>query len=117
MIIQIILVLFFFFALFKVFLRFRSGGLKGREAIGWFVFWILAIAVVINPNYTLILAKILGVGRGVDAIIYLAISLLFFLVFKIYIHLEKIDRQITKLVRQDTLSSQTKKYEDTARHS
>lgn len=116
MVIQIILVVFFLFVLFKVFDRFRSGDLKGKEAIGWLVFWILAGAVVVNPNSTLFLAKILGVGRGVDAIIYLAMALLFFLVFKIFVRLEKIEHQITKLVRQDTLS-QTKKYENSSRHS
>src|SRR3989338_6730338 len=98
MIIQNILVLFFLFILLKVLSRFRSGGLKGKEMVGWVVFWLLAIVVVVNPNSTMVLAKILGVGRGVDAIIYLAMALLFFLVFKIFAHLEKIERQITKLV-------------------
>ncbi|MFA6424356.1 MAG: DUF2304 domain-containing protein [Candidatus Magasanikbacteria bacterium] len=115
-IIQIILVAFFLFVLFKVINQFRSGELKSREAIGWVLFWILAGLVVVSPNSTLILAKVLGVGRGVDAIIYLAIALLFFLLFKIFVRLEKIDHQITKIVRQDTLN-QTKKYEGTSRHS
>ncbi|MFA6547704.1 MAG: DUF2304 domain-containing protein [Candidatus Magasanikbacteria bacterium] len=116
MIIQIILVVFFLFVLFKVLGRFRSGELKGKETIGWIIFWILAIVVVISPNSTTVLAKLLGVGRGVDAVIYLAIALLFFLIFKIFIRLEKIDHQITKIVRQDTLN-QAKKYESTPRHS
>lgn len=116
MVIQIILVIFFLFVLFKVLGRFRSGDLKGKEAIGWVIFWILAGVVVISPNSTLVLAKVLGVGRGVDAIIYLAMALLFFLVFKIFVRLETIEHQITKLVRQDTLS-QTKKYESPSRHS
>lgn len=116
MIIQIILVVFFLFILLKVLSRFRSGGLKGKEMVGWVIFWLLAVAVVVSPNSTMVLAKILGVGRGVDAVMYLAMALLFFLVFKIFIHLEKIERQITKLVRQDTLNK-TKKYEGTTRHS
>ncbi|MFA5771060.1 MAG: DUF2304 domain-containing protein [Patescibacteria group bacterium] len=116
MVIQIILVVFFLFVLFKVLNRFRSGDLKGKETVGWIIFWTLAAVVVISPNSTLILAKLLGVGRGADAIIYLAIVLLFFLVFKIFVRLEKIERQITKLVRQDTLG-QAKKYESTSHHS
>ncbi len=116
MVIQIILVVFFLVVLFKVLSKFRSGYLKGKETVGWVIFWILAMAVVINPNSTLILAKVLGVGRGVDAILYLTITLLFFLVFKIFVRLEKIERQITKLVRQDTLN-QTKKYESSSYHS
>lgn len=116
MIIQIVLVIFFLFALLKVLGRFRLGELKGKEAVSWAMFWILSILVVVNPNSTSVLAKTLGVGRGVDVIIYLSIALLFFLVFKIFVYLEKIERQITKLVRRDTLD-QSKKYEGTAHHS
>ncbi len=116
MIIQIVLVVFFLFILLKVFSRFRAGDLKSKEMVGWVIFWLLAVVVVVSPNSTLILAKVLGVGRGVDAIIYLAMVLLFFLVFKIFVHLEKIERQMTKLVRQGALDK-TKKYESTTRHS
>ena len=116
MIIQIVLVIFFLFALLKVVNRFRSGELNGKEALAWAVFWMLSVLVVVNPNSTSVLAKTLGVGRGVDAVMYLAVTLLFFLVFKIFVHLERIERQITKLVRKDTLD-QSKKYEGTTRHS
>ena len=116
MIIQIILVIFFLFALFKVLRRFRSGGLKTKEAFVWVIFWTLAMVVVVIPSYTTVLAKVLGVGRGVDAVMYLAVALLFFLIFKIFVHLEKMERHITELVRRDTLS-QAKKYESTSRNS
>jgi len=116
MIIQFILVVFFLFALLKVSSRYRSKELKVSEAIGWVLFWVAAILVVANPNSTTMLAKILGVGRGVDAVMYLSIAFLFFLVFKIFAHLEKIESQITKLVRKETLG-QSKKYESSTRNS
>lgn len=103
MIIQIILVVFFLFALLKVLSRFRIGELKWTETLIWSLFWIVSILVVFNPNSTFILAKILGVGRGVDAVIYLSLVVLFFLVFRIFVHLEKIERNLTKLTRQDAL--------------
>jgi hypothetical protein len=116
MVIQIVLVLFFLFVILKVLRRFRAGDIKGMEAVGWVSFWLVAAAVVTNPNSTLFLAKILGVGRGVDAVIYLSIALLFFLVFKIFVHLEKIERQITRLARRDTLDH-AKNYESPSHHS
>lgn len=103
MIIQIILVVFFLFALLKVLSRFKIGELKGVETLSWSLFWIVAVVVVLNPNSTYILAKVLGVGRGVDAIIYLSLAVLFFLVFRIFVRLEKIERNLTKLTRQDAL--------------
>lgn len=116
MVIQIILVVFFLFAALKVISRFRSGELKNSIAVWWIVFWFTAILVVINPNSTSILAKLLGVGRGVDVVMYLSLALLFFVVFKIFVRLEKIESQMTKLVRKETLS-QNKKYESSSRHS
>lgn len=116
LIIQIVLVLFSFFVILKVLRRFRAGEIKGMEAVGWVLFWFAVAIVVLNPNSTSFFAKFLGVGRGVDAVIYLSIVFLFFLIFKIFIHLEKIERQITRLARRDTLDH-AKKYESPSHHS
>lgn len=103
MIIQIILVIFFIFALSKVWGRYQNKELNTGEMIGWSLFWILATAVVVVPNSTFILAKILGVGRGADAIVYLSLAIIFFLIFKLFVRLDKMEKQITKIVRTDAL--------------
>ncbi len=103
MIIQIILVAFFIFAIFKVLGKFKNKEFQTSETIAWSVFWILAIVVVMNPNSTYVLAKFLGVGRGVDAVVYLSLAILFFLIFKMFVRLEKMERQITKVVRAQAL--------------
>ena len=105
MVIQFVLVIFFLFALFKVVNKFRASELKAWDAIGWAFFWIFAGVVILKPDTTYVLAGILGVGRGVDAIIYLTVAILFFLVFRIFIRLEKIERNLTKLTRQDSLKN------------
>jgi hypothetical protein len=108
MAIQVILIIFFLFAIFKVLSRYRNGGLAISESALWVVFWLLAVIVVFSPNYTVALAKFLGVGRGVDAVVYLSVALLFFIVFRIFVRLEKIEHQITKLVRQNALKDKNK---------
>lgn len=105
MLIQFILIALFIFALTKVILKFRSNELKGFETIAWVVFWLGAIFVIISPNSTFALASFLGVGRGVDAITYLAVALLFFLIFRIFVRLEKMERNFTALVREDALKN------------
>ncbi|EKD42972.1 MAG: hypothetical protein ACD_72C00515G0002 [uncultured bacterium] len=105
-IIQIVLVLFFLFAFIKVLIKFFHQELKASAAIGWLVFWIVSAIVVVVPDFASRLAKILGVGRGVDAIMYLAFVVLFFLVFKVFVRLEKMEKQLTKVVRQDALKKE-----------
>lgn len=108
MAIQVILIIFFLFAIFKVLSRYSNGGLTASESALWVVFWLLAVVVVFSPNSTVTLAKFLGVGRGADAVVYLSVALLFFIVFRIFVRLEKIDRQLTKLVRHNALKDKNK---------
>ena len=46
------------------------------------------------------LANLTGVGRGVDVIIYLSIIALFYMVYRSYVKMENMEREITKLVRE-----------------
>ena len=69
----------------------------------------VALIGILLPATTTKIASFFGVGRGVDVILYLAVSLLFYLVFRIYVMIEDIRREITKVVRMvalmDTRSS------------
>lgn len=106
--IQFFLILFFFFAIFKVALRFKDREIKLLNALGWIGFWSAAIVVVLRPELAVWLAKFLGVGRGVDAVIYFAIAGLFFLIFRVWIRIEKIEKNLTRLVRQNALEDKNK---------
>lgn len=109
MFIQILLVLFLLFAVSRVINQVRSGNLN----VGSFVFWtglfILAIIGVVTPELTGKIAKLLGIGRGADVIIYLSIVLLFYLVFRLSIVIEDLRHEITKLVREIALSDKDNK--------
>ena len=56
------------------------------------------------PGSTQFLADRIGIGRGVDLVIYIAIVTLFYLVFRLHMKVELINRQITKVVREKALS-------------
>lgn len=109
MIIQIVLIIFFVFALFKVWSRFNAKEISLSNASLWSVFWIGAAIFVFQPNLTARFAKILGVGRGVDAVLYLAVAGLFFMLFRILVRLEKMEKNITNLVRSEALRSNNDK--------
>lgn len=98
-IIQIILIAFAAFALSRVVLNFRRGSLGLAGLAGWSVFWVAATIIVIRPETASALAKILGVGRGADAIVYFALVAAFYLLFRLFSKIESLERQITRLVR------------------
>ena len=102
--IQILLLLFFLFAALKVVGRFRAGELPGQEMLVWLLLWIAAGVVVATPNSTFYLARIAGVGRGADLVVYVALAGLFFMIFRLMVRIEKINKEVTKLTRKIALS-------------
>lgn len=107
--IQIVLVLLFIFAILKTAGSYRRGNIKIGELIFWLALWVAASLAVISPDSTTYLAHFLGVGRGADLVNYLALALLFYLVFRLIARVEKIDRNITKIVRNEALEEVEKK--------
>lgn len=103
MVIQIIIVIFILFVISRVYLRFRDKSITLVEFILWNLLWLGIGVVILLPQTTSLLAKILGVGRGVDAVIYLAIIILFYGLFRLYVKLEFIEHEITQIVRKLSL--------------
>ncbi len=106
--IQILLVIFFLFALFKVASRFQAGDLSSAGMAGWVIFWVLAILVVLLPDSTSILAKMVGITRGADLVVYVALAVIFFIIFKLMVRIETLNRDITKLTRKISLDEKDK---------
>jgi|SRR3989338_5251906 len=100
---QLLFILFSLYAIGNVWRRRREGTLSQRGLIFWVIFWLLADVAVIWPNSTTLLANALGIGRGSDLVIYISLALLFFLIFKLYIKIESLNRDVTKVVRDRAL--------------
>ena len=107
--VQIFLVIFLLFALSRVILQFRNGQIKIGEFLFWALLFATAIIVVVRPQETTMLANKLGIGRGVDLVVYASIALLFYMVFRAYVFLEEIRHEITQLVRKMALENKKKK--------
>lgn len=63
-------------------------------------FFGLAIFFILFPQYTNILAKKLGVGRGADMLFYICILFFLFIVLKLFARIRRLEKTITDLVRQ-----------------
>jgi small membrane protein len=108
MIIKILLVGFFMFALTRAVLRFRDGHINARELVTLCLFWIGASIVALWPTLTTTLANLLGVGRGADAVLYITVAALCYLQFRTYIRIRDTEQQLTELVRKLALRENAK---------
>ena len=100
--------MFVLYAVYSVLERKKEGLLRFRGVFFWISFWILAAIAVLRPDLTTIIANYLGIGRGTDLVVYASLAVMFFVLFRFHIKLEKINRQITKVVRQDALDDALK---------
>ena len=104
MLIQILSSIFVLFALWRVIAKFRRSELRPGEFIIWLVFWLCLGVAFFVPQQLTKLANLVGIGRGADLVLYLAVVVVFYLMFRIFARLEKMERGITKVVRASSLS-------------
>lgn len=107
--IQIVLSFFLLFAFSRVILRFKDGAVGLGQLFFWSGLWILAFFTIFYPSFTDFWARLLGIGRGADAIIYASVAVLFYLIFRIHVLIEDLRHEITKLVRQVAISTYKQK--------
>lgn len=112
MLIQILIIAFAVFALGRAVIKFRAKELSFSWFVFWLVFWIGVAVVVLLPQTTEVVARWIGVGRGVDAAIYLSIVLIFYLLFRVFIKIQSLEKNITKLTREIAVREARRPKED-----
>lgn len=95
--IQIILFLFIAFVVLRIVARWRAGDMGTMVFLSWLIFWLAAVAVVWRPELSSEIARVFGVGRGADFVIYIALVILFYGFFRLGVRLERQERNISKL--------------------
>jgi hypothetical protein len=60
----------------------------------------VAAITIYNPNLTMKISKIFGIGRGADLILYLLVLTLFIVGFYFYNKIKSIESNISKIVRK-----------------
>jgi len=71
------------------------------KLIFWVFFWGIALIFIWLPTNTIDqLGKLFGVGRGIDVLVYLSIIILFYTNLRLTNRVEKLEKHITKLVRE-----------------
>jgi hypothetical protein len=79
--------------------------MKLRGGAFWSLLWLASATAIAWPDITVRVARFLGIGRGADLVLYLAVvgmSIGFVLVF---LRLRRIEENLTKVVRTIALES------------
>ncbi len=101
MVIQIIatiIILIIFYQLVKKIIKDKASLTK---MIFWVLFWGISLVIIWLPKETIDnIGSIFGVGRGIDVLVYLSIILLVYSNFKQTERIDKLEKEITKLVRE-----------------
>jgi small membrane protein len=109
MLIQLILVAAIILIILRLIIQLKRQRISGGEFAGWIIIWLAAAVVILFPDITSFLAIKVGVTRGVDLVIYVSVVLVFYLLFKLLMRIEKIERDITELCRRIALDDKEKK--------
>lgn len=111
MIIRILVWIFGLLALYSIFIKFR----KKEISLGWFLFWFLLwVGIIGIVSQAYIADRIAGFigfgpGRGVELALFLAILIVLYLMFRLYLKINKIDSQISEIVKYIALINVKKK--------
>jgi len=101
-IIGIIIFIFALFALSRVVLRSKDKSISFGESLFWVIIWVTVTGITMFPQITDEVSKVIGVGRGVDTAFFVAIIILLYIVFRLYVKIDKLDRDITELTINTT---------------
>lgn len=98
--IQIIGLLVVAFGIFRALISFKNHKISAKWLVFWLVVWSGVGIVAFIPSIASRISEPLGVSRGIDLLVYGSILFIFYMIFRIYLRLESLEHNITRLVRE-----------------
>ena len=105
MTLQILVTILVLFFLSEIWINLKRKELSLLSFIFWVSVWGAILVVVWEPGITFNLAQVFHIQRGIDSVVYLSIVALFYVVFRLILKLEKIERRIERIVREISLKN------------
>jgi hypothetical protein len=98
---------------YKQFVKFKGApAIKMLYQLRWFFITLLAVVFVGEPEISSVVAQRLGIGRGVDVVIYFALIWLLYQNYSQSQEIEKLYDKLDKLVRRAALEPLNEKKAD-----
>ena len=106
---QILILIAIAFVVYKSTRRLLKKEISIWLFIIWASIWGVVAVVDIFPFVIERAANYLGIGRGVDLVIYTSIFVIVYILFRIYVRLNKIEKNISAMVRTIAIHNARKK--------
>ena len=99
----LIIILFF---LSRTYWQKKRNKISKNEFLFWFIFWFAAgVFIIFIKKIDAFVAKLGFSSSGIDILSYLSIPIILYLIFKIMIKIEKIEKNITEIVRNISINN------------
>lgn len=105
MIVEIIIFLVVIVMYIKLLLDLKKNRISLRRFLFWIFIWFCLSLIVFIPNLIISVSNLIGIQRPQDFPIYVSIILLFYLIFRTGVNMEKIEQEITKIVKKIALDN------------
>lgn len=101
-----LIIIVFFIA--RLYWQKKKNHIGVNEFLFWLVFWLLAAGLIVSLKLIDHLVAGLGfTGSGIEVLLYLSVAMLFYFVFRLRLKFEKIEKDITKIVKDIALKDKT----------
>ncbi|MEK9131177.1 MAG: DUF2304 domain-containing protein [Patescibacteria group bacterium] len=108
MLFKILLAIFAVVVMVRVFKQYRAKKVGANWFGFWMIFWVLVIVVSYTPQTTDLIAQVVGVGRGVDLIVYISLPIIFYSIFRLVVRQDQQNKELTDLVRKIAIDNAEK---------
>lgn len=100
------------FYIFRIVLQFRANKRSVTSLLVWLVFWTTIVVLAIIPNpVSFEIARLLGFKSNINAVIFVALGWLFLLIFYLSTTIDRLEKQITELIRKLAMQEAEKEKE------
>ncbi len=114
---QLLLSFLITFIIFRTYIAYKKQNLSEGFVFIWGAFWIGILVLIFKKDLVSEIAHKLGISRGVDLVIYFSLIATFYMIYRILVLIDGLDRKITELVRKIALKDEaTRKKSNTRLH-
>jgi hypothetical protein len=103
---QLIALIIIVFFLARLFMQKKKKQVSANEFYFWLIFWVLAAAaIVFIKRIDSLVARFGFSGTGIEVLFYVGVIMLFYLIFRLRLRMERIERDITEIVKNSAINN------------
>lgn len=105
MLFQIGIILFAVVVILRTYGQYKKEYVSRYWLIAFSFLWIMVMIATLVPKGTDRIAQLVGVERGADLFVYVAVLVLVYVVYRLLVRVQHMHQEITELVRQIALAN------------